>query len=105
MQAREVAAARAERNAAIFDVKHHHRCYPNKATENYLIYSRNGLEYLDFRNGELNINRWLRGICQYGIMPANGLDEGEEAHPLRGVPIELKDGFDEPTTDLEAENV
>jgi outer membrane protein assembly factor BamB len=60
-------------NAAIFDVRHHHRCYPNKATENYLIYSRNGLEYLDFRNGELNINRWLRGICQYGIMPANGL--------------------------------
>ena len=60
-------------NADVFNVKHHHRCYPNKATENYLIYSRNGLEYIDFRNGELNINRWVRGICQYGVMPANGL--------------------------------
>jgi len=57
----------------IFKTGHHHRCYPNKATENYVIYSRNGLEYVDLRDGSLDINRCLRGVCQYGIMPANGL--------------------------------
>ncbi len=58
---------------SIFDTVHHFRCYPSKATENYLIYSRNGLEYVDLATGKLDINRWVRGICQYGIMPANGL--------------------------------
>lgn len=53
--------------------EHHHRCYRNKATENYIIYSRNGLEFADLRSGEINNNRWVRGICGYGIMPANGL--------------------------------
>ena len=57
----------------IFKTGHHHRCYPNKATENYVIYSRNGLEYVDLRDGSLDINRCVRGVCQYGIMPANGL--------------------------------
>jgi len=57
----------------IFKTVHHHRCYPNKATSNYIIFSRNGLEYVDLRTGEMNINRWLRGVCQYGVMPANGL--------------------------------
>jgi len=51
---------------------HHHRCYRNKATENYIVFSRNGLEFTDLNTGELNINRWVRGICAYGIMPANG---------------------------------
>jgi len=79
-------------NAAIFQVKHHHRCYPNKATENFLIYSRNGLEYVDFRNGEMNINRWLRGICQYGIMPANGLMYSP-AQPCSCYPSARYNGF------------
>jgi len=52
---------------------HHHRCYRNKATENYIVFSRNGLEFTDLKTGEVNINRWVRGICAYGIMPANGL--------------------------------
>ena len=57
----------------IMQTAHHHRCYRNKATENYIIFSRNGLEFEDLRSGEANINRWVRGICDYGIMPANGL--------------------------------
>jgi len=52
---------------------HHHRCHRTKATEKYLIYSKNGLEYLDFETGKMSINPWARGICAYGIMPANGL--------------------------------
>jgi outer membrane protein assembly factor BamB len=52
---------------------HHHRCYRNKATERYLICSRRGLEYIDL-DGDNHINNWwLRGVCQYGIMPCNGL--------------------------------
>lgn len=52
---------------------HHHRCYRNKATERYLICSRRGLEYIDLK-GDNNINNWwVRGVCQYGVMPCNGL--------------------------------
>jgi len=53
---------------------HHHRCYRNKATERFLICGRRGLEFVDITGGDGNqINWWLRGLCQYGIMPANGL--------------------------------
>ncbi|TKJ39545.1 MAG: hypothetical protein CEE38_02140 [Planctomycetes bacterium B3_Pla] len=52
---------------------HHHRCYRNKATERYLICSRRGLEYIDL-DGDNHINNWwVRGVCQYGVMPCNGL--------------------------------
>jgi len=51
---------------------HHHRCYRNKATENFLICGRRGLEYVDL-HGENHVNNWwVRGLCQYGVMPANG---------------------------------
>jgi len=51
---------------------HHHRCFRNKATERYLICGRRGLEYVDLV-GENHVNNWwVRGLCQYGIMPANG---------------------------------
>jgi len=51
---------------------HHHRCYRNKATERYLICGRRGLEYLDLVGDDHVNNWWLRGLCQYGVMPANG---------------------------------
>jgi len=52
---------------------HHARCYRNKATEDYLICSRRGLEYIDL-DGDHHVNNWwVRGVCQYGVMPANGL--------------------------------
>jgi len=51
---------------------HHHRCFRNKATERYLICGRRGLEYVDLA-GENHVNNWwVRGLCQYGVMPANG---------------------------------
>ncbi len=52
---------------------HHHRCYRNKATEKYLLMGKEGVEYVDLESGEVVVNRWIRGACLYGIMPANGL--------------------------------
>jgi outer membrane protein assembly factor BamB len=51
----------------------HHRCYRNKATEKYIITGRAGAEFLDIATGEAFPHHWIRGTCQYGIMPANGL--------------------------------
>ncbi len=51
----------------------HHRCYRAKATENYILSSRTGIEFIDLRTGEWTIHHWVRGACLYGIMPANGL--------------------------------
>jgi outer membrane protein assembly factor BamB len=51
----------------------HHRCYRNKATDNYLLMGRSGIELLDVANGEIVANHFVRGACQYGIMPCNGL--------------------------------
>ncbi len=52
---------------------HHHRCYRDKATERYFISGRRGLEFVDLKGNDNTINWWLRGVCQYGIMPCNGL--------------------------------
>ena len=52
---------------------HHHRCYRNKATEQYLICGRRGLEFVDLDGTDHVNNWWIRGECQYGIMPCNGL--------------------------------
>ena len=54
-------------------VGHHHRCYRNKATENLYLAGEEGIEYIDFHSGELDIHHWMRGACAYGILPANGL--------------------------------
>ena len=51
----------------------HARCYRAKATAKYVILGRRGVEFIDVETGNMVANRWLRGICQYGVMPANGL--------------------------------
>ena len=51
----------------------HHRCHRNKATQKYLVLGRDGIEYIDLVSGEGFGNAWVRGSCQYGVMPANGL--------------------------------
>jgi len=53
--------------------KHHHRCYRNKATERFLFMGKEGVEVVDLRTGKVTVNRWVRGACLYGVMPANGL--------------------------------
>jgi len=51
----------------------HHRCYRNKGTDRWLLLGRAGTEYLDVATGEIRPHHWARGMCQYGVMPANGL--------------------------------
>jgi len=51
----------------------HHRCHRSKATTKYLLPSRTGIEFVDWRAETWNRNHWVRGACVYGIMPCNGL--------------------------------
>ena len=51
----------------------HHRCHRGRATDQYLIMSRTGLEYVDVKTGKWQPNPWVRGACLYGMMPANGI--------------------------------
>ncbi len=51
----------------------HARCHRAKATAKYLVLGRRGVEFVDLKTGNMVANFWVRGICQYGVMPANGL--------------------------------
>lgn len=53
----------------------HQRCYPSKATKNYIIPSRTGIEFVDLDKDEehWDVNHYTRGGCIYGVMPSNGL--------------------------------
>jgi outer membrane protein assembly factor BamB len=51
----------------------HGRCYRNKATNQYLVLGRSGVEFIDLATGVGIPNHWTRGTCQYGVMPSNGL--------------------------------
>jgi len=52
--------------------QHHHRCYRDKATERYFLIGHSGIQLIDPKTKKLATNQWIRGLCQYGIMPANG---------------------------------
>ena len=52
---------------------HHHRCWPNKATERYILGGRRGVEFIDLKTGDVLWHSWVRGVCKYGVMPCNGL--------------------------------
>ncbi len=51
----------------------HHRCYIAKATDNFIIPSRTGVEFVDPQKENWDIHHWVRGGCLYGVMPCNGL--------------------------------
>jgi len=51
----------------------HDRCYRNKATTRYIFTGRDGIEVIDVKKGWVGNNSWVRGTCQYGIVPANGM--------------------------------
>lgn len=51
----------------------HHRCYIAKATDNFLMPSRTGIEFVDPQQEHWDIHHWVRGGCLYGVMPCNGL--------------------------------
>jgi outer membrane protein assembly factor BamB len=63
----------------------HQRCYPQKATEKYIIASRTGVEYVDLEAQHWELNHWVRGGCTYGVMPANGLTYAGQ-HPCACYP-------------------
>lgn len=52
---------------------HHQRCYRNKATERFIVLGRTGVEFIDLQGQTPQRHCWIRGACQYGIMPCNGL--------------------------------
>jgi len=52
--------------------QHHHRCYRDKATERYILIGHSGIQLVDPKTKTSATNQWVRGLCQYGIMPANG---------------------------------
>jgi outer membrane protein assembly factor BamB len=55
------------------DTMGHHRCYRNKATVKYLLIGGNGVEFLPLGTQEDISHNFVRGTCQYGIVPCNGL--------------------------------
>ena len=57
----------------LWTVGHHHRCYREKATDRYIITGKRGIEFLALDSDHHSRNNWVRGLCQYGIMPCNGL--------------------------------
>ncbi|NOX56936.1 MAG: PQQ-binding-like beta-propeller repeat protein [Planctomycetes bacterium] len=59
--------------AALRTAGHHHRCYREKATERYILGGYRGIEMLDLVDQEHWRNNWVRGVCQYGVLPCNGL--------------------------------
>ncbi|MFW6164482.1 MAG: PQQ-binding-like beta-propeller repeat protein, partial [Planctomycetota bacterium] len=52
---------------------HHFRCYRSKATDDYLLWTKRGVEFLDLDGEDHMRHDWLRAACKYGFMPANGL--------------------------------
>ncbi len=64
------------RNSVMVDLQstgHHHRCYRNKASLRYIMTGKRGIEMFEIAGDNHSRNNWVRGTCQYGIMPANGL--------------------------------
>ncbi|MGD8236982.1 MAG: PQQ-binding-like beta-propeller repeat protein [Armatimonadota bacterium] len=51
----------------------HHRCHRAKATDEYILTSRTGIEFVDPKTEHWECHHWVRGACLYGIMPANGM--------------------------------
>jgi len=70
----------------------HHRCHRAKATENFFLTSRTGIEMIDTQSGQWHLHHWARGACVYGIMPANGLIYAP-SHPCACYPEAKLAGF------------
>jgi len=59
--------------AKALDKGHHHRCYRNRAAESFVLTSHRGIELFDLKSGENSLNPFVRGACQFGYLPCNGL--------------------------------
>jgi len=59
---------------SLFTPGHHPRCYRSKGTEEYVLWSKRGVEFMDIVEGKHHsANNWVRAVCRYGFLPANGL--------------------------------
>jgi hypothetical protein len=53
---------------------HHQRCHMRKATTNYLLGSKRGVEFIAQEPAIPTVQHdWVRGTCKVGVVPANGL--------------------------------
>ena len=57
----------------LFVSGHHHRCHRNRATDNYILAGRRGIEFVSLKDDKHSINNYIRGECHVGNIPANGL--------------------------------
>ncbi|MBT3378990.1 MAG: PQQ-binding-like beta-propeller repeat protein [Lentisphaerae bacterium] len=57
----------------MFKTGHHHRCYRCRATSRFIMAGRRGTEFVDLKGDQFSVDNWVRGSCQFGFMPANGL--------------------------------
>jgi hypothetical protein len=61
-------------DGGLFTPGHHPRCYRAKGTDRYILWSKRGVEFMDIVDGkDHSANNWVRAVCRYGFMPANGL--------------------------------
>jgi outer membrane protein assembly factor BamB len=51
----------------------HPRCYPSRATTQYLLTNGIGTEFYRLGDTKVEIHHYVRGSCVYGVMPCNGL--------------------------------
>ncbi len=54
--------------------------------------SRTGVEFVDYKKEDWEINHWVRGACLYGVMPANGSLYAPQ-HPCACYPEVKLNGF------------
>lgn len=73
MTQRDLATGEVRRHIEPEGPGHHHRCWKNKATERFVLGGRRGVEFIDLSSGDVLWHNWIRGVCKYGVMPANGL--------------------------------
>ncbi|MHC4200301.1 MAG: outer membrane protein assembly factor BamB family protein, partial [Planctomycetota bacterium] len=60
-------------DARSFAIGGHAWCYRNKATERFLLRGQAGVDFLSVEDDSGWAHHFVRGTCQYGILPANGL--------------------------------
>jgi len=51
----------------------HPRCYPGRATTQYLMTNGMGTEFYRLGDTKMTLHHYVRGSCVYGVMPCNGL--------------------------------
>jgi outer membrane protein assembly factor BamB len=76
-QPRDLRTGQVRMNRPVLDrlwtTGHHYRCYPGKATCNYILTAKRGIELIDLSGASHSRNNWVRATCRVGVTPCNGL--------------------------------